>query len=56
MRQHVARACAQWLQACLKLGWRKEDLEFLEALWWKYHDEDTGALSSPSAPKQEGQP
>jgi len=30
--------CARWLTACLKLGWKKSDLDVLEALWWKYHD------------------
>jgi hypothetical protein len=34
----AVQACAQWLQACLSFGWRKQDLDVLEALWWKYHD------------------
>lgn len=32
-------ACAKWLSYCLRIGWRKTDLDELEALWWKYHDE-----------------
>ena len=39
--------CAEWLKACLDLGWRKEDLDFLEALWWKHHD-NAGRLMSPA--------
>jgi hypothetical protein len=33
------RGCAEWLAACRRLGWRHEDLDFLESLWWKHHDE-----------------
>jgi hypothetical protein len=32
------RECAEWLATCLELGWRKSDLDALEAMWWKYHD------------------
>lgn len=32
------QGCAEWLSACVRLGWDKSDLDFLEALWWKYHD------------------
>lgn len=39
VRERAARECAEWLGACLRLGWRQSDLDFLEALWWKYHDE-----------------
>ena len=38
--RRAIRACAIWLEACLDLGWRKADLDFLEALWWRYHDEN----------------
>ena len=37
--RQATQACAEWLAACIRLGWRKGDLDFLEALWWKYHDE-----------------
>jgi hypothetical protein len=30
--------CARWLATCLDLGWSRDELDFLEALWWKYHD------------------
>jgi hypothetical protein len=36
--QQAIIACARWLQTCLEIGWRKQDLDFLEALWWKYHN------------------
>lgn len=32
------RLCALWLAFCLEIGWRKDDLDFLEALWWKYRN------------------
>lgn len=34
--------CAYWLSYCLKIGWRKSDLDALEETWWKYHDECFG--------------
>jgi hypothetical protein len=42
--QQALRACAEWLGFCLKIGWRKEDLDALERLWWQYHD-DQGRLT-----------
>ena len=30
--------CAEWLAFCLRIGWQQTDLDFLERLWWKYHD------------------
>lgn len=41
--QRAARACAEWLTTCLRLGWSKDDVDVLQALWWKHHD-DNGAL------------
>lgn len=37
------RKCAEWLAYCLRIGWRREQLDALEALWWKHHDH-TGRL------------
>ncbi len=37
------RQCAEWLRYCLSIGWKKSDLDALEHLWWKYHD-DYGRL------------
>lgn len=34
------RKCAEWLSFCLSIGWRKSDLDCLEALWWRFHDDD----------------
>jgi hypothetical protein len=32
------RKCAEWLAACIHLGWEKKDLPFLEELWWRHHE------------------
>ena len=37
------RKCARWLAYCLSIGWRRDHLDALEALWWKHHD-NTGRL------------
>jgi hypothetical protein len=39
-QQRAVKKCAEWLVYCLSIGWRKEDLDALEKLWWKYHDLD----------------
>lgn len=39
------RECGEWLAACRRLGWRLEDLDTLEALWWKYHDDHGNLIS-----------
>jgi hypothetical protein len=31
------RACAEWLAYCLKIGWKREQLDELERLWWMHH-------------------
>lgn len=36
--EKAIRQCAQWLEYCLNIGWPKQDLDALEALWWQYHD------------------
>lgn len=38
--RRAIEACASWLAYCLHIGWSKSDLDFLEALWWKYHDDE----------------
>jgi hypothetical protein len=40
-------ACGRWLACCLQLGWRKDQLDALEAIWWQHHDEH-GHLLAPS--------
>lgn len=30
--------CGKWLSACLELGWGKQELDFLEVVWWSGHD------------------
>jgi hypothetical protein len=32
--------CLEWLEACRRLGWREEDMDNLELLWWRYHDRE----------------
>jgi hypothetical protein len=41
---NAIHACAIWLAECLKLGWAKSDLDYLEQVWWTYHD-DNGNLT-----------
>lgn len=36
--QRAIRECVEWLHYCLSIGWNKSQLNALEALWWKYHD------------------
>jgi hypothetical protein len=45
--RRAARACAQWLVTCKRLGWREQDLDALERVWWAYHDPQTGVLREP---------
>ena len=40
------RRCAEWLVKCLAIGWSKQSLDHLEALWRKYHHAD-GTLLTP---------
>jgi hypothetical protein len=47
----AVRDCAHWLSTCLKLGWRKADLDHLEALWWKYHDHRGELIQSSRSPE-----
>lgn len=42
MRARIA--CSEWLTSCLSFGWRKSDLDALEAIWWMHHD-DQGRLT-----------
>jgi hypothetical protein len=32
-------ACARWLRYCLTIGWSRSDLDQLEEIWWRYHDD-----------------
>ncbi|MGM4891308.1 hypothetical protein [Tardiphaga sp. 839_C3_N1_4] len=41
-------ACAKWLSQCLEIGWPRESLDDLEAIWWRYRDEH-GELKSAQA-------
>lgn len=37
------KKCAEWLVYCLEIGWKREQLDTLESLWWRWHD-DNGNL------------
>lgn len=41
------KACAEWLSTCLRLGWSREMLDDLEALWWRYHDRRGNLITGP---------
>lgn len=32
--------CAEWLAYCLSIGWRREDLDALERIWWSVRNPD----------------
>lgn len=33
------RACAEWVSFCVtELKWGKEQIPFLEKMWWEHHD------------------
>ena len=38
--EKAIKQCAEWLSYCLKIGWKKKQLDKLEATWWEYHDEN----------------
>lgn len=38
--KYAVRVCAEWLAACLRMGWKRSDLDWLERLWWQWHDEN----------------
>jgi len=40
-------SCGMWLAACRRLGWQESDLDFLENLWWQYHDDNGRLLKAP---------
>jgi hypothetical protein len=37
-RQAIAK-CAEWLSFCLSIGWSETDLDALQAIWWRHHDD-----------------
>lgn len=37
MTHKQSKRCADWLAFCLSIGWRREQLDALEALWWRYY-------------------
>lgn len=41
--QRALKECSEFLCYCLRIGWNKESLDAIEAIWWQFHD-DTGTL------------
>ncbi len=41
--------CADFLSACLSYGWLKADLDWLQELWWRYHDDSGNLTKEPRA-------
>ena len=47
-RLQKLKECAEWLAFCLSIGWRRDQLDALEALWWQYHETDPAAEAKTS--------
>jgi hypothetical protein len=41
----AVKKCAEWLSYCLSIGWEKSHIDELEALWYKYHDENGNLIN-----------
>ena len=40
-RTHRAiQKCHQWITYCLSIGWKKEDADGLEVIWWLHRNEN----------------
>lgn len=35
-----SKRCAEWLAYCLETGWKKEQLDELEKVYWKWRDKN----------------
>ena len=35
-----SKKCAEWLAYCLETGWKKEQLDELEKIYWKWRDKN----------------
>lgn len=42
-------ACGHWLAFCKSIGWQHSDLDELERIWWKHHDDNGNILQVPRA-------
>lgn len=45
--REAVQASLDWVDACRTLGWRGDDLDSLESLWWQYHDSE-GKRKTPN--------
>ena len=50
-----ARRCAEWLSQCLALGWSRELLDDMEALWQAYHKRDGSLMTAAEAREAKGE-
>lgn len=35
-----SKKCAEWLAYCLETGWKKDQLDELEKIYWKWRDKN----------------
>lgn len=47
--QEALLDCANWLSQCLGFGWRKDQLDDLEKIWWMFHDNRGKLTTGPAA-------
>jgi hypothetical protein len=50
-----SRKLAEFFTACLRFGWKREALDFLESLWLADHDSN-GKVSTPTPSATTGRP
>ena len=43
---NAIRKCANWLSYCLEIGYKKSDINGLESLWWRFHDDNGNLIKS----------
>lgn len=51
--QRALHQCAVWLAECLKIGWSRDQLDGLEAIWWRHHDDQGRLMPIPRPPIKE---
>jgi hypothetical protein len=52
VRQRSRRAlaaCTKWLRYCIDIGWSRAEIDDLERIWWRHHDEHGNLLKTPRA-------
>jgi hypothetical protein len=41
IERHKWKLCCEWLSYCLSVGWKKEQLDALEAIFWNHRGWET---------------